>query len=224
MDTASRIAQFENMAQADPSNEMAHFSLGNAYVQAGRFADAAASFERCVAISPELSKAYQLAGEAHIKAGNTSRAASVLRQGHTIAAQKGDFMPKTAIANLLRSIGEEIPADAAEGKGDVSLGVNAASDKPHSGAVPEGMIICRQTGRLGTKMGRRPFKGPVGEWIAANISRETFDLWIKQGTKVINELRLDLSRDQDQVVYDQHMREFLGIDDAVLAELGVKVG
>jgi hypothetical protein len=30
---------------------------------------------------------------------------------------------------------------------------------------------------------------------------------------VINELRLDLSRDQDQETYDLHMREFLGIDD-----------
>ena len=33
-DLEQRIAQFENMAQADPDNEMAHFSLGNAYLQA----------------------------------------------------------------------------------------------------------------------------------------------------------------------------------------------
>jgi Flp pilus assembly protein TadD len=35
---ADRIAQFEKMASADPTNEMAHFSLGNAYLQTGRFA------------------------------------------------------------------------------------------------------------------------------------------------------------------------------------------
>ena len=37
MDTAARIAQFENMAQADPDNEMAHYSLAGAYLQ-GSFA------------------------------------------------------------------------------------------------------------------------------------------------------------------------------------------
>ncbi len=217
MDIASRIAQFENMAQADPTNEMAHFSLGQAYVQAGRQKDAAESFLRCVSINPELSKAYQLAGEALIKSGDTRKAAAVLAQGYIIAAQKGDLMPKNAMGTLLRSMGEtppEVQEQAPKG-----AGAAAADAGPHSGAVPEGKIVCRQTSRLGTRFTRQPFKGPVGAWIAANISKETFDLWIKQGTKVINELRLDLSRDKDQEVYDQHMREFLGIDDAVLAEI-----
>ena len=40
MDIASRIAQFENMCQADPDNDMAHFSLGGAYAQDGRHEDA----------------------------------------------------------------------------------------------------------------------------------------------------------------------------------------
>lgn len=40
MDLAARIAQFENMVQADPENDMAHFSLGSAYAQAERHADA----------------------------------------------------------------------------------------------------------------------------------------------------------------------------------------
>jgi hypothetical protein len=30
----ARIAQFEKMAAADPDNDMAHFSLGNAYLRA----------------------------------------------------------------------------------------------------------------------------------------------------------------------------------------------
>jgi hypothetical protein len=31
--TADRIAQFEKMAREDATNDMAHFSLGNAYLQ-----------------------------------------------------------------------------------------------------------------------------------------------------------------------------------------------
>jgi hypothetical protein len=36
---------------------------------------------------------------------------------------------------------------------------------------------------------------------------------------VINELRLDFSRDRDQEVYDQHMHEFLGLDPEALARI-----
>jgi hypothetical protein len=36
---------------------------------------------------------------------------------------------------------------------------------------------------------------------------------------VINELRLDFSRDQDQETYDQHMREFLGIDSEMYTQI-----
>jgi Fe-S cluster biosynthesis and repair protein YggX len=59
----------------------------------------------------------------------------------------------------------------------------------------------------------------VGAWIQENISAETWKAWIGQGTKVINELRLDFSRDRDQEVYDQHMHEFLGLDPEALARI-----
>mgnify|MGYP001039492800 CR=1 FL=1 len=206
MDINARIAQFENMAQADPENEMAHFSLGSAYAQAGRHDDAAAAFLRCAELAPGMSKAYQLAGDNLIKAGNKDRAAEVLLRGYAIAAERGDLLPKNAIADLLRSIGRPVP--------EVAEKAPAATSAPGAGE-----FICRRTGRPGTKMARPPFKGPVGEWIAANISSETWNAWIRQGTKVINELRLDLSRDQDEAIYDQHMREFLGIDDELYEQL-----
>ena len=67
-----------------------------------------------------------------------------------------------------------------------------------------------------------PMRGPVGDWIFENISAETWKDWIGQGTKVINEMRLDFSRDRDQEIYDQQMREYLGIDEAVIASFPVK--
>jgi Fe-S cluster biosynthesis and repair protein YggX len=218
MDVSARIAQFENMAKADPTNEMAHFSLGSAYSQAGRHADAAESFLKAVALMPDMSKAYQLAGDALVKAGEGERAKSVLTQGYIIAAQKGDLMPKTAIAGLLKGLGET-PPEVAETRPAARGGASAEAGA-HTGPVPDGMIVCSKTGKLGTKMTRPPFKGPVGEWIAAHLSRETFfQGWVPQGTKVINELRLDLSRDKDQESYDQHMREYVGIDDELYAKL-----
>lgn len=203
-DLERRIAQFERMASADPDNEMAHFSLGNALLQAGRPVDAARSFEACVRLAPGMSKAYQLAGQAMIDAGWADKAVEVLSKGHEIAAGKGDRMPQEAMAKLLRSIGREPPRLSAE--------VESAAAKLREA----GTFLCQRTGRPGHQMAKPPFKGPIGAWIHANISEETWQEWIRQGTKVINELRLDLSREPDAVTYDRHMHEYLGIDEAAL--------
>lgn len=223
-----RIAQFQNMAQADPENEMAHFSLANALVQAGWHAEAAESYMRCTELAPTMSKAYQLAAEALVSAGEKDRAGQIAIRGYTIAAERGDLMPKRALADLLDRLGKPVPqvaGKAASGGGaggrEVSLlggGGGAASSGP-VGPIPPGSFVDHKTGRPGTKMARPPFRGPVGAWIHEHISRETFEDWIRQGTKVINELRLDLSREEDAETYDQHMREYLGIDEAMYQKL-----
>jgi Fe-S cluster biosynthesis and repair protein YggX len=220
-DLDRRIAQFANMAQADPENEMAHFSLGKALTEAGRFDEAANSFVKCTELAPQMSKAYQLAAEAYQKTGKNEMAVQLATRGFTIAAERGDLMPKNAMADMLRSLGRDVPEVARKsgGGGDLDLLGGGAAPKKYTGPIPEGAFVCQRTGRPGTKMARPPFRGPVGEWIQANITKETFDSWIAQGTKVINELRLDLSREQDEEVYDQHMREFLGIDDELFAKL-----
>ena len=202
-----RIAQFENMAAADPDNDMAHFSLGNAFLQAGRAAEAAKSLLRCVELNPEMSKAYQLAGEALIAAGWTDQAVETLEKGFICAAGKGDVMPRDAIAELLRSIGREPPPLAAE--------VEAQAKK----IADSGTFVCGRTGRSGTQLPGPPMRGPIGKWIHEHIAAETWQEWIDQGTKIINELRLDFSREEDQDAFDVHMCEFLGIDPELRAEL-----
>jgi Fe-S cluster biosynthesis and repair protein YggX len=194
-----RIAQFENMAQADPENEMAHFSLGSAYLQAGRAAEAAAALERCVTINPEMSKAWQLCGQAQLDAGWSDRAVETLQKGYELAAAKGDLLPRDAMADLLRSVGREPP--------QLSEAVTAKAQA----AATSGDFICSQTGRAGSQLKGPPFRGPVGEWIAQHIAAETWQDWVDQGTKIINELRLDLSREEDSATYDQHMCEYLGV-------------
>ena len=189
---------------------MAHFSLGKAYLDASRHAEAARSFERCVELAPDMSKAYQLGGQAMIGAEWTDRAVEFMNRGYETAARKGDLMPKNAIGELLRSIGREPPKLGAE--------VDAAAERLKA----SGSFICQRTGRPGNKLAAPPFKGVIGQWIFENISAETWKQWIGQGTKVINELRLDFSRDKDQETYDQHMREFLGIDAEVLERIGAK--
>ena len=228
-DLDRRIAQFQNMAQADPDNEMAHFSLGKALFDSGRFAEAAPSFLRCTELAPQMSKAFQMAAECYLKTGDTAMAAQLGLRGYTIADERGDLMPKNALADLLKSLGKDLPASTKKpgaagggmgGGGDVSLlGGGGGDMKKYDGPIPPGAFVCQRTGRPGTKMAKPPFKGPIGAWIFENITQETFDSWIRQGTKVINELRLDLSREQDEETYDQHMREYLGIDEELYEKL-----
>ncbi|MGP1346014.1 MAG: Fe(2+)-trafficking protein [Phycisphaerales bacterium] len=195
MDHDTRISQFEQMVADDPASDIAHFSLGRALSDAGRHREAATAFERCIAVNDANSKAYQLAAEAYIAAKLPDKAVPLLQKGYETATLRGDLMPKNAMKDLLASLGHPVPEVF----------------DPSTDEIPEGAFVCSKTGRPGTQMERPPFKGPVGEWIQANISRQTFDEWIRQGTKVINELRLDLSRDEDDAKYDQYMREYLGV-------------
>ncbi|TVQ31403.1 MAG: hypothetical protein EA376_09855 [Phycisphaeraceae bacterium] len=205
MDIEQRIAQFENMAQADPDNDMAHFSLGGAYAQADRHADAARAYLRCVELNPDMSKARQLAAASLLASGETEKAAEVCTEGYAAAAERGDRMPQRAMGEMLEKLGLPVP--------------EVETKAPAAGAAAAGGFICQRTGRPGTQLPDPPLRNPLGQWIYENISTETWRDWIGQGTKVINELRLDFSRDEDQEVYEQHMCEFLGIDAAMREKL-----
>jgi len=205
MDLETRIAQFENMCREDPDNDMAHFSLANAYAQAGRYSEAAASYMRCIELNPAMSKAYQLAGEQLVAADLKEEAVELITTGFKSATERGDRMPATAMKAMLEDLGAPVPEVQAK--------------QPTAAELEEGDFICQRTGKRGHQLPRPPFRGPIGQWIYENISKETWEAWIGQGTKVINELRLDLSQDQDAEAYDKHMYEFLGIDEATLEGL-----
>ena len=103
-----RIARFENMAEADPDNDMAHFSLGNAYLQAGRAAEAGRSLLRCLELNPDMSKAYQLAGQAMIQAGWEDKAAAMLKSGYEVAAMAPFSLLVSAATSVAQSAGGRV--------------------------------------------------------------------------------------------------------------------
>lgn len=201
-DVDARIAQFKNMAEADPDNELGHFSLGKAYVDAGRFAEAEPALARTLQLKPTLSKAYQLLGQARLQLGKRGEAIQTLRQGFEVAAERGDIMPRDEIGKVLVELGETLPAVATK---------PVAATEVSAGGVAG--FSCSRCGRPGKKMPERPFRGPLGEQILARICSECWQEWIPMGTKVINELGLSLADPQAQRVYDDHMKEFLQLND-----------
>lgn len=199
---ADRIEQFRKMAQADPDNELGHFSLGKALIDAGQYDQAIEPLEKVIELNNQFSKAYHLLALAQKEANQTADAVSTLRIGYDIATSRGDLMPKKEMAKLLTELGQNVPEDHAGGAPTADVNV----------PLGEGQIIDSRTGQPGTKMPKPPFKGPLGEKIYEKVSMESWREWLSMGTKVINELRLDLSDPADQEAYDRHMKEFLNVE------------
>ena len=139
-----------------------------------------------------------------IEAGDADAAAEVLEKGHAEASSRGDLMPvrhgRSLVVDWTRAPKSSPDANAAaEALGLGHLRVQTNRKTGHQNGIPRS-------------------KAPWAHgW--EHVAQETWEDWIKQGTKVINELRLDFSRDEDQETYDRYMYEFLGLDDDKLAEI-----
>ena len=194
-----RIEQWEKMA-AEAPDDMAYFSLGNAYKDAERFEDAEQAFAKAIEMNEQMSRAYQLRGQMLIKLGREDEAGELLEKGYVIAAERGDVMPQKAIGSLLsEKLGRELPE------------VEQPEAPTAESVLSENMIVDRRTGQPQPKLDGPPMRGPLGALIYENFGQETWKQWIAQGTKVINELRLDFSNEQHQQMYDQHMMEWLQV-------------
>lgn len=196
METNDRIEQWEKMTQEAPDG-MAWFSLGNAYQDAKRLEDATKAWRKAIEIDSKLSRAYQSLGQTLILLARPDEANQILTKGYAVAAERGDVMPQKAMGSLLQKIGKPVPQVRAAGP--VTIAGDQVSD--------------RRTGQPGTRLPDPPMRGPLGQFIYDHYSQETWREWIAMGTKVINELRLDFSNQEHQVVYEQHMMEWLGISD-----------
>jgi len=194
-DTQSRIDQFRKMAEADPENELGHFSLGRACLEAGRIPEAVASFLRVIELNPNIAKVYQLLATALLKEGRKDEAVARLQEGIKIAAARGDMMPKNEMTRMLKDLGVAAPETAG----------------PAAQPVGDGQVQCHRCGKVARKLPSQPFSNALGKEIWEKICADCWREWIQMGTKVINELRLPLSDPQAQKIFDQHMKEFLNL-------------
>lgn len=196
-DPTARIEQFKFMAEANPKDELAFFSLGRAYLEAGDSANAIASFQKVIELSPRMSKAYQLLAQAQFAAAKQLDAIASLKAGVKVAHERGDLMPRNDMLKTLKEHGVMLP----EFEG---------AQKPTE-PVGDDQVHCKRCGLVKPKMARQPFSHAQGKVIQDNVCADCWREWIGMGTKVINELRLPLSDPQAQKVFDQHMMEFLNL-------------
>ncbi len=192
----SRIEQFRQMAEADPGNELGHFSLGRACLEAGKFREAVVSLRRALEINPNLGRAYHLLGDAQLRLGEKTDAIDTLTTGVKVAAQRGEVLARDEMIKLLQDLGAHVPSEAAVAKAQ---------------AIGESEVLCARCGKAGPRLAKPPFRNAQGQLIYTKICADCWKEWIAMGTKVINELRLPMSEPEAQRVFDKHMYEFLNL-------------
>ncbi len=200
----TRIAQFRQMAEADPENELGHFSLGKALLENGSSKEAVQSLQRAVQLNPRMSKAHQLLGEALDKSGERAKAIESVTHGFKVADEQGDRVVSVAMASMLREWGVEVP--------ESTIRAAKSESDPPTMAESEAGFKCARCGQPQGQLPKPPFKGSLGKTIYAKTCSTCWKEWIPTGTKVINELGLVLSTKQGGDAYDQYMAEFLQLN------------
>jgi tetratricopeptide (TPR) repeat protein len=197
-----RIAQFRKMASDDPENELGHYRLGQLLAEAGQHQEAVQSFRRTLELSPQFSKVFQLMGASLIQLGQRQEAIKVLRDGFAVADERGDTIPRDEIVKLLVQLEEAKPVSKKAVGGPGALGDGFHCQRPGCMA-----------GSCARQLPNPPMNDDLGRRIQSSICADCWTEWFRNySIKVINEMRLDLSTEKGQEVYDQIMREFLGFE------------
>ena len=194
-----RIVQFRKMASDDPDNELGHFRLGQLLAEADQHEEAVSSFRRTLELSPQFSKVYQLLAASLLKLDRKPEAVETLKKGWAVADERGDNIPRDEMTKMLTQLGEAVPASQRQ-QAPAGAGDGFRCQRPGCSA-----------GSRARQMAAPPMNDDMGQRIQANICADCWNEWLRNySIKVINEMRLDLSTERGQEVYDQMMCEFFG--------------
>ena len=86
---SDRIAVFEQMLEADPSNTMVMFGLAKEYEKLGRHDDVIRVLEEYLAKSDDEGNAYGTLAAAYEKTGNREKAVETYRKGIDVSMAHG---------------------------------------------------------------------------------------------------------------------------------------
>ena len=73
-------------------------------------------------------------------------------------------------------------------------------------------FVCSRCGKPNPRLEEAPFPTELGARIHQTICQSCWREWFAMSVKVINEYRLNLLSPQGAQIYDQHLKEFLGLE------------
>jgi len=102
------LETFEKLLAQGKDNAMLRYSLGNEYLKAGRYAEAATHLRAALAFDARYSAAWKLLGKALAAAGELREALDTYRQGIAAAEAKGDIQAAKEMTVFARRIDKQL--------------------------------------------------------------------------------------------------------------------
>ena len=104
VDYEEQISRFKQVIELDPADVLGYFSLGNAYLDAGKKREAVDTFEKAVEVDPKHSASYYGLGLALEAIGDLKKAKQIYDAGIKVAEGQGDIMTARKMQSRLRAL------------------------------------------------------------------------------------------------------------------------
>ncbi len=95
------IAKYEKLIEQYPSNELARFSLGKAYFDAGEFVLAREQFQHALSRKPDWMAVQILLGKCELALGDRLAAKAAFQRAHQLAIEQSHEGPREEMEQLL---------------------------------------------------------------------------------------------------------------------------
>lgn len=97
----SRIETLTEMLSHDPMNAFARYGLAIEYSNSGQTEQAIKEFRTLLSAHPDYTAGYFMAAQTMAKSGRHDEAVKMLREGITVAAEKGDSHAQSEMQAML---------------------------------------------------------------------------------------------------------------------------
>jgi tetratricopeptide (TPR) repeat protein len=108
MEEKSRLEQFKEFVEMDPSDTFSRYALAMEYLGASQFDEAVHHFQEVLRLDPTYSAAYFQASIASRKSQKLVEAKQFLTKGIEVAEKKGDWHTRDEMKAALQQLEDEM--------------------------------------------------------------------------------------------------------------------
>lgn len=99
-----RIEPLKRVLAIEPTDDVAWFGLGKAYMEDGNFEEAAKALQQCITVKPTYSAAYYALAQSLHKLGRIDECRAVADTGIAVSTKNGDAMVTKNLEMLKSSL------------------------------------------------------------------------------------------------------------------------
>lgn len=99
-----RIEPLKKLLAVDPTDDVAWFGLGKAYMEDGNFQEAAEALDQCLKVTATYSAAYYALAQCLHRLGRLDQCGVVCDEGIRVSTKNGDAMVTKNLEELKRTL------------------------------------------------------------------------------------------------------------------------